>query len=364
MLLAQRRVWWLISAAWLAPAVLGALNEVAQGRLHRGGAVDLPSILFGAGDWLIYAAFTPAVLMAAQRWPLSRPRLRLHGGLHLALALLFAAAWAAAGTALKASLVPAQLWGDVRTHFLSWLFITLPFGVAVYLGLVGSEHAIRWFVTAREREVELAQLSQRLAAARLAALEARVNPHFLFNTLNTIGVLVRDGERGAATRVLEHLSDVLRRSLGRHREHEVPLGDELELVRAYAAIEQARFPDRLRVRLDVPPALLGAAVPGFALQHLVENAVRHGIARSPEGGEVTVAARRRGDRLELVVGDDGAGLAGEPDRAGHGLENTRERLRALYGERASLSVEPREPRGVVATLRLPWREMESDAADR
>lgn len=358
MLLGHRRVWLLVSAAWIAPATLGALNEVAQARLRGEAAASLGALVFGAGDWLIYAAMTPAVLLAAQRWPLSRPHLRFHGGLHLALALLFAAVWAAAGTGLKASFVPEQLWGDVRTHFLSWLFITLPFGVAVYLGLVGSEHAIRYFLTARDRDIQLAQLSQQLAAARLAALEARVNPHFLFNTLNTIGVLVRDGERSAATRILEQLSDVLRLSLGRHREHEVSLADELELVRAYLAIEQARFSDRLRVRLEAPPELLGAAVPRFALQHLVENAVRHGIARREEGGEVTVSASRRGDRLELVVADDGAGLAGDPDRPGHGLESTRERLRVLHGERASLTVEPRAPRGVVATLRLPWRELE------
>src|SRR5439155_21292705 len=160
---------------------------------------------------------------------------------------------------------------------------------AVYLCVVGIEHAIRYFVEVREREVQLARLSEQLSDARFAALQAQVNPHFLFNTLNTIAVLVRDDDRTGAVRIVEQLSDVLRRTLSRHRTNEVTLAEELDLVRQYLAIEQARFSDRLRPDFVIEGAVASAAVLSFAVQHLVENAIRHGIARRSDAGYVAVA---------------------------------------------------------------------------
>jgi LytS/YehU family sensor histidine kinase len=204
----------------------------------------------------------------------------------------------------------------------------------------------------------LARLSEQLSSARFAALQAQVNPHFLFNTLNTIAVFVRDNDRQAAVRIVEQLSDVLRTTLSSHRANEVSLGEELELVRRYVAIEEARFSDRLRPEFDIDGSLLSAAIPSFALQHLVENAIRHGIAKSPDAGRLVIAARRDGDTLEISVADDGAGIVAElANLRGHGVENTRERLRALYGERATLEVTRRAEGGTIATLRTPYREM-------
>jgi two-component system, LytTR family, sensor kinase len=181
---------------------------------------------------------------------------------------------------------------------------------------------------------------------------------FSSNTLNTIAVLVRDNDRQGAVRIVEHLSEVLRRTLMRHRADEVTLGEELELVRQYVAIEQARFSDRLRPEFRIADSLLSAAVPSFALQHLVENAIRHGIARESDAGLLLISARRSGDRLEITVIDDGIGI--DPNAAippGHGIENTRERLRALYGDKASLKITPRAEGGTIAILELPYREI-------
>jgi LytS/YehU family sensor histidine kinase len=215
----------------------------------------------------------------------------------------------------------------------------------------------------------MVRLSEQLSGARFSALQAQLNPHFLFNTLNTITVLVRDGDKTGAVRIVEQLSDILRRTLNRRRANEVRLGDELDLVRQYLAIEQARFSDRLRPAVDVDDTLLAAAVPSFALQHLVENAIRHGIARRTDAGDVRVTARRLRaasahdvDVLELVVTDDGPGYAGQVAR-GHGIENTQERLRALYGEGASLKVSRREAGGTVATLRIPYRELDDSGTE-
>jgi hypothetical protein len=351
----------LVSAAWIAPAILGGIDVFVQGRIW-GQPASASAILFVSGDWLLYALLTPGVFALARRWPLSRPHLSRNGAIQLLFSLLFCAAWAGAGTVLKALLQPTDLaQAGVARHFLSWLFVTLPFGVAVYIALVGTEHAIRYFIEVRERETQVARLSEQLTGARLTALQAQLNPHFLFNSLNTVTVLVRDGDTVAATRVIEQLSEVLRRTL-RSTANEVALGDELELVRQYLAVEQARFSDRLRPEFDIAPDTLPAAVPSFALQLLVENAVRHGIARRSDAGRLIVTARRHSrmadEMLELTVEDDGAGIRDDAaPLPGHAIENTRERLQTLYGDRASLNVTAAPVQGTIARLRLPYREL-------
>jgi two-component system LytT family sensor kinase len=369
--------WILVSAAWIVPAGFAVLNRIAQTHLRGWDPITLPDLLWEGGDWLLYGLLTPAVFVLSKRLPLTRTRLGRHVFLHFVLSLLFCIAWATSGKLLQLGLGlwfdpqavrtalqsgTAQLFRVVGVDWLSWIFTTLPFGVAVYLCVVGIEHAIRYFIEAREREVQLARLSEQLSSARFAALQAQVNPHFLFNTLNTITVLVRDNERQAAVRIVEQLSDVLRTTLSSHRANEVPLGEDLDLVRQYVAIEEARFSDRLRPEFNIDAALLSALIPSFALQQLVENAIRHGIAKHPEAGRLLIAAQRTNEMLELTVSDDGVGIDAEfVMLPGHGLENTRERLRALYGEQASLELSRRTEGGAIATLRLPYREMAVEA---
>jgi len=356
----SRRIpaWLLVSAAWIVPGILGGIQVVAQHRIWgTGGPVDIRQVLFVIIDWLLYALLTPGVFVLARRWPLTRAYLIRNATLHLVFSLLFCVVWAGLGTVLRLVLNPQEIQGNVALHFVSWLFITLPFGVAIYLGVAGVEHAIRYFGETHEREIRIAGLSGQLATARLAALQARLNPHFLFNSLNTIAVLVRDGNRASATTVIEQLSDVLRRTLTNTAASEVSLGDELELVRQYLAVEQARFSDRLRSSTDVDPRLLSAAVPQFAVQHLVENAIRHGIAQRSDAGQIVVSATRDDDMLEVMVVDDGPGFREQPVPPGRGLANTLERLAALYGDRASLTVSTRSEGGTAAVLRIPHREI-------
>lgn len=364
--------WLLVSAAWIVPAGFAALNRIAQTHLRGWDPVTTRDLLWESGDWLLYGLLTPAVFALSRRLPLTGPRLVPHAFLHFTLSLLFCAAWATSGKLLQLGLAlwfepqavraalqtgTAELFRAVGVDWLSWVLTTLPFGVAVYLCVVGIEHAIRYLIETRERDVQLARLSEQLSSARFAALQAQVNPHFLFNTLNTITVLVRDNERQAAVRIVEQLSDVLRTTLSSHRANEVPLGEELELVRQYVAIEEARFSDRLRPQFCIADELLSALIPSFALQQLVENAIRHGIAPHPEAGRLLIHAQRKQEMLELSVTDDGIGIDAELVMPpAHGLENTRERLRALYGERASLELARRAEGGTVATLRVPYRK--------
>jgi signal transduction histidine kinase len=357
----------IVSAAWILPAVFAVINRIVQARLQGWEPATLRDVLFEFGDWFLYALLTPGVFAVSRRWPLTRPHLVRRALVHVPFSVLFCVAWATCGQLLRLVLMlifapemvsGGQFWREFGLQWLSWIFITLPFGAAVYLCVVGIEHAIRYFIEVREREVQLARLSEQLAGARFAALQAQVNPHFLFNTLNTIAVLVRDDDRAGAVRIVEHLSEMLRRTLSRHRANQVSLGEELELVQQYVAIEQARFSDRLRPEFAVPDSLLSVVVPSFALQHLVENAIRHGIARDPDAGVLIIAARRDGDVLEITVTDDGVGIDPEaPVPPGHGIDNTRERLRALYGDRASLEVVKGAERGTIAILRVPYQEM-------
>jgi two-component system, LytTR family, sensor kinase len=368
------RPWMAVSLMWLVPAAFGAIDRLAQVRFRGDPPPTTGDLIWAGGDWLVYAFLNPIIFWIAGRWPIARPHLASRTALHLAISVLFCAAWALAGTALRLAIgfvfnhdpfggdPSGQSWRAIGTFAISWIFTTLPFGVVVYLGMVGMAHAIRYFTLARDREVQLARTSEQLADARLSALQAQVNPHFLFNTLNTIAVRARDGDTVGTVSMVEQLSDLLRRTLSRARGVEVRLDEEVELVRGYLAIEQARFSDRLRSTFSVDAGVLDAAVPSFSVQHLVENAVRHGIARRQGAGRIGVTARRDDDRLVVTVEDDGAGIGEADAPPAHGIANTRERLRVLYGPAASLQVERAHPLGTVAILRVPWRTLQPEAA--
>jgi len=357
----------LIFAAWLVPAVLSAFDSYMQSRLRN----ERPAwrwVLFSGVDWLLYAVLTPAVFRTSRRFPLQREGLARRIALHIACALGMCVAWATLGQFLRLAIFhPAagftmiQFWRELE----GWIFTTLPFGTGVYFALVGIEHALAYMAQARERETQAVRLTAQLAEARLGALRMQLNPHFLFNSLNAITVLVRDENTAAASRMLELLSDVLRLVLRAEGSAETRLSTELHFLERYLAIEQVRFSDRLQTRVEVDPAIRRAAVPQFILQPLVENAVRHGISRRTDAGLLQITAQREGDTLVLTVRDNGPGLGpGSPAATGVGLANTRARLAALYGDRASLEIANAEGSGVLVTIRLPYHEAESDGEEQ
>jgi two-component system, LytTR family, sensor kinase len=352
-------IWLLVSVAWLVPAILAMLDDYAQGRLGNGPAPNPWELVWRGVDWLIYGALTPVVFVLARRYPLRQGVTGRHLILHFVFALVLCGVWAGLGVLLRRALVAGPEGAISLQYFVSWLFITLPFGVAIYFFVVGVEHAAYYFSAIRERDTHAARLSAQVAEARLGALQMQLHPHFLFNSLNAIGVLVRDQDSAAASRMVELLSDVLRQVLRAGRVQETSLTDELTFVRNYLAIEQVRFADRLQVDFDVDPAVLAAAVPTFVLQPIIENAMRHGIAKQAGAGTLRVVARREGSDLVLVVSDNGPG-PGPPSAVdgapGLGLANTRARLATLYGDRARLALEAAATGGTVVTLRFPYRE--------
>jgi LytS/YehU family sensor histidine kinase len=226
----------------------------------------------------------------------------------------------------------------------------LMLGAAAALGLL-----IVYMQRERDNAVRQSTLQAELVSARLQTLRLQLNPHFLFNALNSIASLVHSDVARADTAIAA-LSSFLRASLAVTRGDETPLEDELRLVDAYLEIESFRF-DWLTVDLDVPDELRSACVPAFVLQLLVENAIRHGLAPRRASGRVEIAARRNGDQLELSVSDDGVGFGARSDDSslGIGLENVRARLAQLHGAGGTLTISPAMPQGTVATIRIPYR---------
>lgn len=345
-------IWLIVSLAWIFPALLAALQRYMQGALGNWDPAGPRQLLWEGADWLVYGLLTPLVFLAAGRWRLTRDTIARRVPLHVLFAILLCTAWAAGGELLRWALIPGQQ-PPTQGSMLGWFFISLPFGVSVYFAVLCIEHATHYFLEARERETQAARLAAQLADARLGALRMQIQPHFLLNTLNAVTVIVRDRDTATATRMLEQLGDLLRRVVRSDRPAQIPLREELEFLRQYLAIEQVRFSDRLQAVIDVPAALQSALVPEFILQPLVENALRHGLARSSAATVVSITAVVDGDALQLRVTDNGPGVAGA--KPGLGLTNTRERLSTLYGDRGVLRLSDAPGGGTVAEVRLPFR---------
>jgi signal transduction histidine kinase len=240
------------------------------------------------------------------------------------------------------------------------LLLAVAGGVATYATAWHERLATTFFQVSHERE----RLAARLAQAQLQSLKLQLQPHFLFNTLNTITALIGTDPQ-AAERMVSGLSELLRLSLRNAGEQEVPLGRELEVLEHYLEIQQIRFPDRLGVTFAVDPEVRQALVPNFILQPLVENAIRHGISPRATPGRIEVGAVRRDGVLALRVSDDGVGLhpaAGVRRGEGIGLSNTEARLRHLYGPRHRFELQSGSPGGFTVLIEIPFRSACDSAA--
>jgi two-component system, LytTR family, sensor kinase len=231
----------------------------------------------------------------------------------------------------------------------------------VYCLIVGFVYLFDYYRRSRDRELQTAQLETQLAQAQLQALRLQLQPHFLFNAMNTISSLVYENPR-AADEMIARLSDLLRMTMRDSGAQEVTLEQELKLLDLYLDIMRARFEERLTVRIECGAELGGALVPQLVLQPLVENCIRH--AADPETGvvQITVCARRESETLLLEVSDNGPGVGEQLARAGGsgiGLTNTAERLRQLYGRLHGLTLANGEGKGLTVTVRLPFRSLSS-----
>lgn len=351
-----RRVAWIIAAACLVPGALDGWQTYMQARLYGDSDTPWSQVLFQFGEWVILGALTSVVYTMAVRFPLRGERLGRTLALHGLGALALCVLWASLGIALRGALGTLPTDVSLARHATSWLLISLPWSLFLYFAMLGCMFAFSYAFEARERQAQAATLAAQVAEARLDALRMQLHPHFLFNSLNAVAVLVRDGRTSEAAAVIEQLSELLRVVLSEKDAREVPLDRELSFMEQYLAIEMLRFSDRLDVRWHIAPETRQAMVPIFILQPLVENAIRHGVAARSARTVIDVEARLEADVLHLVVNNDAA-EAGSRDRTrgrGVGLTSTRERLAALYGDRARLVLSESAGR-VRAEIRLPLR---------
>jgi hypothetical protein len=335
--------------AALAVALLLSTQYLFQPFVWRNWPLD--EVLLGwwdvaAGRALTAVAIVVAVLMAG--------RVRTQRGeVRTALMAVAIAAGAAAG-----ELLPLSLQARAGPHD-----IQLALGRALQVAVVGCSVAAMvalWRRSAADRralqaaELRASQVEQQAAQLRLQALRSRIEPHFLFNTLATVRRLHHTNPAQGA-HLLDQFTAYLRWTLATEQAHQTRLGDELDLVQAYLGVVATRMSGRLALQWDVPAALHDCVVPPLSLATLVENAVKHGIASRPEGGEIEVRARALGDAtLEVIVADTGVGFAAHASGgAGIGLANIRARLATQYGETASLQLAHNDPSGVIARMRLP-----------
>lgn len=366
-----RHIWLISLGISTLLAVALALQTMAARKADGSPVLWDYLLISGLVSFWIYGALAPLVVWFSWRFPIEKKKRIRRILLHVAASLIFTAVHSAVRPLIyKMSPSPAAHAGLSWPLFHSmFLFLLFDNTVNTYWPLVAMSHMMLYYRNLREREVRQARLETQLTQAQLSMLRMQLQPHFLFNTLNAVSALVRENPR-AAEEMLEKLSELLRLTLDHQGTQEVSLKSELDFIGSYLMLEQIRFADRLQVTITAAPETLDAAVPSMALQPLIENSLRHGIARRARGGQVHIRAWREADQLCLEVEDNGSGLLASPallggngvaGKEGVGLTNTRARLKQLYGEEeSSFELHSVSGGGAIATMRVPFHVVESE----
>lgn len=338
------------------------ITMTAIGVGMKSGRTDVQERIIWDIGWIGWAPLTLVVLGFCRRYPVDRQRristiarLSVVGLGIVALQILFDfGCITLLGMALRGT--------PVTYKFLLYISVyKAHIYYGVYWMIVGAAHALEFHRRFRESELTSSQLEAKLATAELDRLKAQLQPHFLFNTHNTIVSLMLKNENKAAIRMLSRLSDLLRISLSRSGRKVVTVREEMETLDMYLEIQRERFRDRLTIHISVPPEVAEAEIPHLILQPLVENALIHGLEDVSENAVLTIDLAREGSALICRVGDNGVGFTvptdhdGSVKEAGIGLSITRDRLRQLYGSSQALLVTSAAGHGCVATLHLPFR---------
>jgi two-component system LytT family sensor kinase len=358
---AQRAKFLLISSFL---AVFAALDTVHNYVGLRGEGVPISvgmTLWWGAAFWLPYFLLVPAAVYLVERYPPDFVRSRsfvIHGVAGLVFAYLHVLMVAIRPIYSNRSLAyAARAFNHLRFEF------TLDY--SLYCCIVAGAYLFQRYSTLKEREVRASQLEASVAQTHLRAIQAQLNPHFFFNTLQAISVLALAGERDSVVEMLSRLSNLIRVSFDAHRPQHIALSAEMEFLTGYLSIHQLSFGQRLTIHYDVAPDTLDASVPAMLLQPLVENAIMHGIARKPGAGTIHIATRRRADMLVLEVADSGCGFpTGLPRRKGIGLSATESRLQLLYGGAHNIEYGRSSEGGADVTVTIPFSLLRNDPLAR
>ncbi|HEX6834551.1 MAG TPA: histidine kinase [Rudaea sp.] len=355
----RRTHWFWIAALWCAGGLFDASQTVlvmrAEGKHHAWPPLFATELAI----WLPWALATPLVIELARRYPINRSASVRNATIHLAALIVLSIASEAWSALLQVLFNP---WGNrqwptfIDTFTTALIFQALTFLIAYALILTAT-----YLVDARDRiarqAAETARLNEELSKAQLAALRGQMEPHFLYNTLNSIAGLVRDQHGDQAVNMIVGLSEFLRRASQDTLRSQVTLAEEVEYLQRYLDIQKVRFGDRLRVDVDIPHELLPALVPSLLLQPLAENAIKHGISQISSGGNVRIAGARRGGGLRLSVCNDApVSTANGTTQLGVGLGNLQTRLQILYGNESDLRLTRTDAGTVEVAVTLPYRE--------
>jgi len=351
--------WFWIATIWLGIGLFDGTQTVfvmrSEGMHHAWGKLFVTLLL----SWIPWALATPIVLRLGRRYPPAQWRRFSTWRMHLAACAVIGLASSAWTSCMEVLLnpyattpPPAPFVDHWRDKFYN--------GLLSYVILYSLVLLISYMMDFGERmalqQAETARLNEQLSKAQLNALRRQIEPHFLFNTLNAVAGLVRERRNDAAVNMIAGLSDLLRRVVEDSHRQQVPLGEELEFAQTYLDIQKVRFADRLQVSVDVPKELFLAQVPSLILQPMVENAVKHGIAKRVQGGTIRINASRSNGTLTVRVYNDGPGLVAGWDNngSGVGISNIRTRLQNLYGDEFELSMQNRSSGGVEASVSVPF----------
>ena len=355
---ARLHLWiWSISI-WLGFGVMDAAKTVLMMRVHGTHhawfGLFWVSVLF----WLPWALSTVPVIWLGRRFPPVHVTPVFTWAVHLVayftinLAFAIWTAWLGRFVALYRSGPSSEPFGTLLfERFLNDTVSSLVF----YAGILIVSHVLDSKARLAEQQTHTARLNEQLSVARLDALRNQIEPHFLFNTLNAVSGLVRAERNEDAVTMIAGLSDFLRHTLDHSTRQQVPLAEELEFAEKYLSIEKIRFPDRLQLDLDVPLDLYQAQVPSLILQPIVENAVKHGIAKRAQGGTIRIAASLEQGRVILTVSNPGPPFVpAECSESGIGNANVQTRLRALYGDEFDFTMRNDKADRVEVSVSIPY----------
>ena len=331
-----------IFGIWTLIATLAVLGRAVY-RVHAGLSVNWPTFLAeGYVDWYTCAVFTPFIFWLSRRFPISRHHLIPHILVHVAATVAFIAL----KLALFLPIAARMHWIDSVTFGNEMLASAFALTLT-YWTVLAAEHGLKYYRNQLQLEASLSEV-------RLNALKAQIHPHFLFNSLNAVATLMHR-DVAAADRMVLELGELLRELMQADGKQQNTVADEVRLTKRYLHIMNIRFGNRLTFDVDVEPETNDALVPHLLLQPLVENAIRHGVERSTNAIRVSVATRRQGSLMQVIVQDDGPGFTTVPPQLGLGLQNTRDRVQQLYGVTGHVTFENAPRGGARVSVALPYR---------
>jgi len=349
------RVWFGLLGLWLTFGVLGTLFNY-QALLARGRPISwvqaIKMNLAGYGIWAFL--LTPVVLCLCAKFPLSRGGLLKLGSAHVVSITATSTMDVCIKTLLGGRAFPGAQSHPFFTQFHKYFFSEAEADIQIYLLIAVIGYVVAYYSALRAQERHAAELETNLVRTKLQVLKTQLQPHFLFNTLHSVAALIRKDPRGAEKMICS-LGDLLRLTLANEDVPKVTLRSELEFLQVYLDIQKVRFQDRLITEIEVDQQTLDSMVPYLLLQPLVENAIKHGVARMRENGRIAVCIGQVSGALSIaVVNDSGtANPVPEDERLGIGLENIRSRLRMLYGSGGTLRAVELPDRRFQVEVRIP-----------